>query len=71
MSLVGIVVGIGGTIMIQSILDEPNRLTTLSANNMTLAIGAVLWLIAVSGDANDGVLIFPILKQHGERMAVG
>jgi hypothetical protein len=38
---------------------------------MTLAIGAVLWLMAVAGDVAHGVLMFPILKQHSERIAIG
>ena len=69
--LAGFVVGIVGIILIQSILGAPNHLATLSANSMTLAIGAVLWLLAVVGDAAHGVLMFPVLKQHSERMAVG
>jgi hypothetical protein len=69
--LAGFVVGIGGEILIQSILGAPNRLSTVSANSMMVAIGAILWLLAVAGDAAHGVLMFPILKQHSERMAVG
>jgi hypothetical protein len=38
---------------------------------MTVAIGAILWLLAVVGDAAHGVLMFPVLKQHSERMAIG
>ena len=38
---------------------------------MALAIGAILWLLAVVGDAAHGVLMFPVLKQHNERIAVG
>jgi hypothetical protein len=38
---------------------------------MLLAIGAILWLMAVVGDAAHGVLMFPVLKQHSERTAVG
>jgi hypothetical protein len=57
--------------MIQSILGETNRLSAISANSMTLAIGASLWLMAVAGDAAHGVLMFPILKQHSERIAIG
>jgi hypothetical protein len=38
---------------------------------MMVAIGAVLWLLAVAGDAAHGVLMFPLLKQQSERMAVG
>jgi hypothetical protein len=31
----------------------------------------MLWLIAVAGDAAHGVLMFPVLKQRSERIAVG
>ena len=69
--LAGFVVGIGGEGLIQSILGQPDRLSAVSARGMTVAVGAVLWLMAVAGDAAHGVLMFPILKQHGERLAVG
>jgi hypothetical protein len=69
--LAGFVVGIGGNILIQSILGAPDRLSTVSANSMMVAIGAILWLLAVVGDAAHGILMFPVLKQHSERMAVG
>jgi hypothetical protein len=38
---------------------------------MMVAIGALLWLMAVVGDAAHGVLMFPVLKPHNERIAVG
>jgi hypothetical protein len=38
---------------------------------MTIAIGAILWLMAVIGDVAHGVLMFPVLKPHSERIAVG
>jgi hypothetical protein len=38
---------------------------------MTLAFAAILWLMAVVGDAAHGVLMFPVLKPHSERIAVG
>lgn len=69
--LVGFVVGIGGQMLIQSVLGAPDHLSTVSANSMTLAIGAILWLLAVVGDAAHGILMFPILKPHNERIAVG
>ena len=71
MYLAGFVVGLVGNGLIQSILDAPDRLSTVSANSMMLAIGAILWLMAVAGDAAHGVLMFPILKQHSERIALG
>ena len=69
--LAGFVVGIGGMGLIQSILGTPDSLSTVSANSMTIAIGAILWLLAVVGDAAHGVLMFPVLKPHNERIAVG
>jgi hypothetical protein len=69
--LSGFVVGIAGNTLIQSILSAPNHLATVSANSMKLTIGAILWLMAVAGDVAHGVLMFPVLKQHNERIAVG
>lgn len=69
--LAGFVVGIAGDGLIQSVLGVPNYLATVSANSMTVAIGAMLWLTAVVGDAAHGVLMFPVLKPHNERIAVG
>jgi len=71
MYLAGFVVGITGFVLIQSILGAPDHLATLPANSMLLAIAAVLWLMAVAWDAAHGVLMFPVLKQHSERIAVG
>ena len=69
--LAGFVVGIVGNTLIQSMLGAPNRLSTVSANSMMVAIGAILWLMAVIGDAAHGVLMYPILKRYNERIAVG
>jgi hypothetical protein len=69
--LAGFVVGIGGNILIQSSISASNHLSTVFANSMTVAIGAILWLLAVAGDTAHGVLMFPVLKQHSERMAIG
>jgi hypothetical protein len=71
MYLAGFVVGITGIVLIQSILGAPDHLATLPANSMLLAIGAVLWLMAVAWDAAHGVLMFPVLKPHNERIALG
>jgi hypothetical protein len=69
--LAGFAVGLTGNGLIQSILGAPDHLSTVSANGMTLTIGAILWLMAVVGDGAHGVLMFPLLKQHSERMAYG
>jgi len=69
--LAGMVVGIGGNVLIQSILGGPDQLSTIAANSALLAMGAVLWLSTVAGDAAHGILMFPVLKPHSERAAVG
>ena len=69
--LLGFVVGIMGMGFFTSILSGPDYLSTVSAKSTLLGFAAVLWLMAVIGDAAHGVLMFPILKQHSERMAVG
>jgi hypothetical protein len=69
--IAGMVIGIYGNILILSIIGTPDYLSTLSANSMKLAIGALLWLLTVAGDAIHGVLMYPILKLQNERIAVG
>lgn len=69
--LAGMVVGIGGNGLIQSIVGAPDHLATVSANSKLLAIGAMLMLLAAVWDAAHGILMFPVLKRHGERIAFG
>lgn len=69
--LAGFVVGMGGDMLIQPLLGAPNRLAAVSASSMTMATAAILWLMAVIGDAAHGVLMYPILKRYHERIAVG
>src|SRR5215212_7067835 len=68
----GMVIGIGGNVLILSILGAPDPLSNVAANSMLVAVAAFLWLMTVVGDAAHGVLMFPILKQqHSERIAIG
>src|SRR5687767_133649 len=69
--LAGMVVGIGGNGTIQSIVSAPDHLATVSANSRLLAVGALLMMLAAVWDAAHGILMFPVLKQHGERVALG
>ncbi|MDQ3808663.1 MAG: DUF4386 domain-containing protein [Chloroflexota bacterium] len=69
--LVGMAVGIGGNILILSILSASDPLAAAAASSMLLAIGGLLWLIAVAGDAAHGILMFPVLRQFSERIAFG
>ena len=72
--LAGFVVGLAGAGLFQSILGPTGasaNLPAVAASSILVALGAVLWLMAVAGDAAHGVLMFPILKLHHERIAVG
>lgn len=64
--ILGFVVGIAG-----SVLGTPEQLETVSARSMMIALGALLWVSAAAGDAAHGVMMFPILKQKNERIALG
>ena len=69
--LLGFVVGIGGNMLIQSLLGASDPLAAVGASSMLLAIGAMLWLLAVAGDAAHGILMLPVLKPFSERIAFG
>src|SRR5919205_3252704 len=69
--LLGMVVGIGGNVLIQSILGASDPLAGVGANSLLVATGALLWLLAVAGDAAHGILMFPVLKRFSERIAFG
>ena len=67
----GMVVGIGGNGIIQSIVGAPDHLATVSASSRLLATGAMLMMLAAVWDAAHGILMLPILRRHGERLAFG
>jgi hypothetical protein len=69
--LAGMVVGVGGNILVQSVLTAPGHLATLPANAALVAVGAMLWLLAAAGDAAHGMLMLPVLRRHGERIGFG
>src|SRR5438034_4326066 len=70
----GFVVGLVGSGVFQSILGATGasaNLSAVAASSVLLAFGAILWLMAVAGDAAHGVLMFPILRRYHERIAFG
>ena len=69
--LAGMLAGIPGNIMVQSLTAGPDYLQALSAQHMTLAIGALLMLSTAIGDATHGILMYPILKKHHGQLAAG
>lgn len=64
--VLGFVVGIAG-----SILGTPGPLETVGARSAAISLGALLWVLAAAGDAAHGVLMYPLLKASGERVALG
>ena len=69
--IAGFVIGIPANVLVQSILGAQHSLSTVSASSILLALGAILLLLTALGDAAHGVLMFPILKPHSERLALG
>ena len=69
--LAGIVVYGGRNGLVQSILGAPDYLSTVAVSSLLVTIGALLMLMAAVGDAAHGVLMFPVLKRHNERIAFG
>ena len=60
--LAGFVVGLVGSGIFQSILGATGasaNLPAVAVSSVLLAFGAILWLMAVAGDAAHGVLMFP------------
>jgi hypothetical protein len=69
--LAGMLIGIPANLLVLSILAGPDQLSTIAASSLLLATCVVFWLCTVAGDTAHGVLMFPVLKQHSERSAVG
>jgi len=68
--LVGFLVYGVGAALVTSVTGSPDFLSTLSAHQTTLVIGAFLMLLNTVVDVGKGVLFFPILENHGRRSAL-
>ena len=60
-----------GVILLDPILGSSDYLTSASANENQVIIGAFLVLIDSVAVAGIGIVIYPILKQHNESIAIG
>ena len=58
-------------IILPPILDDPDYLIDVSANENQVIIGALLVLIDSIAVAGIGIVIYPILKKHNETSAFG
>lgn len=61
--------GIGLT-LVNSVITVPDFVSTIPALQTTLILGAVLMLGNTVVDIGKGVLFFPILENHGKRIAL-
>ncbi len=69
--IIGTVAGILSVVVTGSILDDPEYLNKVSANENQIIIGALLVLIMAFALAMVPVLLFPIFKKYNEALALG
>jgi len=69
--IIGTVAGILSVVFSGSILDAPDYLVQVSANENQIIIGALFVLTMGLALAMIPALMFPVLKQHHEGLAVG
>ena len=66
------VVSILGTLVfLGPVLDDPDYLIKVSANENQVLIGVLLEIIAAGAVAGTGITLFPIFKKHNEALALG
>src|SRR6266852_8535192 len=59
-----------GAALVTSVTGAPDFLSTISAHQTTLVIGAFLILLNTAVDVGKGVLFFQILENQGKRSAL-
>ncbi len=62
---------LGTLVFIGPILDDPDYLIKVSANENQVLIGVLFELIAAGAVAGTGITLFPIFKKHNEALALG
>jgi len=60
-----------GFLILEPILNTPDTLVSMAANETQVIAGILLLLINCAAVAVIPVMLFPILKKHSERFAVG
>jgi len=69
--IIATIAGMIGAILIGPILDDPEYLVNTSAHENEVALAALLTLIMGVAVFGIAVTIFPVLKGHSERIALG
>lgn len=62
---------LGGPVLINSILNDGDYLTNVSANENQVLIGVLLELIVAGAVAGTAIALFPIFKNHNQALALG
>ena len=68
--LVGFLVYGTGSSIVTSVINRPDLLGTIAPVQSLLTLGAFLILLNTAVDIAKAVLLFPIMKPHGERTAL-
>jgi len=68
--IAGFVVYGAGFGLTSSVVSAPDFLSTLSAHQSTLVLGAFLMLLVAPVDVGKAILFFPIVENHGKRTAL-
>jgi hypothetical protein len=69
--IIGTAAGVLSVIFTKSILDDPEYLTKVAANENQIVIGALFVLLMGFALAMVSVILFPILKKYNEPLALG
>ena len=59
-----------GSLLVNSVVDGPDFLAGVGAQQTTLALGAFLMIATTAVDIGKAVFFFPVLERHGKRTAV-
>jgi len=69
--IIATVLGVLGRSFSQPILDAPDYLIKISANESQVIIGGLLVLISAFASAGIAIGLYPVLKKHHEALALG
>lgn len=59
-----------GSLLVDSVIGEPDFVSTIPTKETVFVLGAFLMLLNTGVDVGKGVLFFPILQHHGKRTAL-
>ncbi len=69
--IIGTVAGVLSMVLIRPVFDATDYLTTASLHQNRVATGALCVLIMAIAVVGIAIAIYPVLKRHGQRLAIG